>query len=359
MKTLALVIPSLNGGGSERVFSILANELSQHYRIKLILLKSGGVYLENVISNVEVVQLNESSIIKSVPKLIKCLKSLSPDVIMSTLGSVNLIMAIIKPFLPSAKLIARESSILSINNKSEKYPKLFDFLFKVFYRKFDLIICQSKYMQRDIVDNFNVDYKKTIVINNPVVIPKSPKGKNESCPAKLNFLSVGRLEHVKGFDLLLDVIKGAIDNGSNLSLKILGDGSKKEELSQKISDLKLDKYVELIGFVSNPQDFMNEADALLISSRYEGFPNVVLEAGSNGLPVIGFNSPGGISEIIDDKNLGVLIDNFNVTSLANEISKFSSENYSINDIYSLTKNRYSTKTIMGKYHSSVEKVIEG
>lgn len=359
MKTLALVIPSLNGGGSERVFSILANELSQYYKIKLILLKSGGVYLEDIKSNVEVIQLNGKSIIKSVPKLIKCLNSLHPDAIMSTLGSVNLIMAIIKPFINKSKLIARESSILSINNKSEKFPGIFDFLFKLFYRKFDKIICQSNYMQKDMVDNFNVEINNTIVINNPVFIPPLSKNENKYCSEIINFISVGRLEHVKGFDILLDVIKEAIKIRPNISLKILGDGSKKQELRTKISDMGLVNHVELVGFVSNPKEYMDEANALLISSRYEGFPNVVLEAGANGLPVIGFNSPGGISEIIDNRVLGVLVDDFDVKSLAIEIANFSADKYSSYDIYSLTKNRYSKNKIMNKYHSTVEKVIEG
>jgi len=358
MKKLALVIPSLNGGGSERVFSILANELSKYYTIELILLKSGGVYLNSIDNAVEVVELHSPSILKSIPKLIKILHEIKPDVIMSTLGSVNLIMAVIRPLLPKARLIARESSILSLNNSEEKYPKLFDLLFKIFYKKFDLIICQSKYMQKDMVDNYNVDVNKTIIINNPVYFSPPGIDRSKSSGDSYKFVAVGRLEHVKGYDLLLDAFKFAVDKGANIKLTILGEGSQRNKLVQRSTELGLDKHIYFAGFVAEPSRYLKNSDALVISSRYEGFPNVVLEAGVYGLPVIGLNSPGGLSEIINNAKLGVLVENFDTVSFADAMIDFSPAVYSKNEIISTTKMRYSSEVIVDKYRVSVQAAIE-
>ncbi len=171
-KKIIFILPSMEGGGSERVVSILVKHLSREkFDIILVLLRKKGQYLDDLPNDITIIDLNVNAARFAVFKIINIIRKLNPDIVFSTLGHLNILISILKPFLATKiKFIARESSIVSLRN-NQKYPTaLFDLLYKTFYNNFDWIICQSNYMMNDLHNHYKIKKEKMIVINNPVDI---------------------------------------------------------------------------------------------------------------------------------------------------------------------------------------------
>ena len=342
-KKIIFIVPSMRGGGSERVMSIILNYLDRNkFDILLVLLKKEGQYLEDLKDDINILDLNVSSAKKSIIKIIKIIKQENPDIVFSTLGYLNILISIIRPILPKKiKFIARESSIVSIQNKQEKYPKLFDFLFKHFYKNFDLIISQSNYMKEDLIQNYNINSKKIKIIYNPVDTNKIDNLANEKVE-KIELLAVGRLDKNKNFKDIIKVLPKL-----NKKLTILGEGQEKENLIQLAN--KLNVSVEFLGFQNNPYKYMKNAELLVITSLYEGFPNVVLEANVCELPVIAYNCIGGVRESISNGLNGFLIECRNINDLELSIKKALQYKWDKNKIKNYVNHKFSVSKIIEEY----------
>jgi serine acetyltransferase len=262
---LLFILPLLNGGGAERVIINLLNHLDRDkFTIILVLLEKKGRYLNDIPSDIETIDLKVSKVRYSIFKIIKVIKRIKPDIVFSTLGYLNLFISLFR-FLFSKQIIfiGRESTIVSIANKKDRYPTLFDFLYKNFYQNFDLIISQSEYMKFDLINNYNISPKMIKVVNNPVDTIKIKKMSNEADNSiypnnKINLLAVGRLKNkTKGFDNLINIVNG-LDNSYHLT--ILGEGEDREILEKQIDRLKLNSKVTLVGFKENPYRYMKYAD---------------------------------------------------------------------------------------------------
>ena len=324
---ILFIIPSMRGGGSERVISILLNHLNRRkFDMTLVLIKKEGRYLQDLSNDIKIIDLNLNSAKKSIFKLIKIIKNENPNIVFSTLGYLNLIISIIRPFLSKKiKFIARESSIVSIQNKQEKYPKLFDFLFKTFYKNFDLVIAQSKYMKNDLIKNYNFPKEKIKVIYNPVDIEKIEQLSKEPCKEDVDLLAVGRLDKNKNFKDIIEILPKL-----NMKLTILGEGEEKENLQNLAKRLNVN--VEFLGFVDNPYKYMKKAKLLVLTSLYEGLPNVILEANACGIPVIAYNCIGGTRELIENGKNGFLVECKNSCELEKIIKKSLEYKWDINTI---------------------------
>ncbi|MBF8964583.1 glycosyltransferase [Pontibacter sp. FD36] len=347
------IIPSLHGGGSERFVTHLVKNLNAvKFNITLVLVRKEGVFLSEIPSHVRILDLNLSRTRYAPFKVIKLIWRHKPDIVFSTLGHLNLVIAGIRHVLPkSTKFIARESSTVSVHNKNEVYPALFDFLFRTVYRSFDKIVCQSRYMQHDLLKNYNIPVEKTIVINNPIdedyIRFKAGMASTPFPADKINFVAVGRLSKEKGFDRLIESFK--IIRDKSIHLNIIGDGVDKVKLQQYVAAAGLGESISFLGFQSNPYPYMESAKALIQTSYYEGFPNVIIEANACGTPVIGFKSPGGIAEIVDNIKSGWLIEDGNLAELANKIQEVAYIKFDPESAKSYTSARFSLKKIIGEY----------
>jgi glycosyltransferase involved in cell wall biosynthesis len=349
---ILFIVPSMRGGGAERVMITLLNHLDRsRFDPILALVKKEGSLLDKLPSDLPIIDLNARNARYAIIKIIRLAWSIKPDVVFSTLGYLNLLIALIKIFLPrNIRLIAREGSIPSVQNKREKYPKIFDWLYTNVYYRFDCIIAQSQYMRRDLIENFSIPDEKVIVINNPVDIERVTLLSGEmgySYPAnKINLLAVGRLSREKGYDLLLQAMK-LLDDQYHLT--IVGIGPEESRLLKLSKKLELQERVTFIGFQDNPYAWMKNADLMVLSSRYEGFPNVVLEANACGTPVIAFDCPGGTGEIIKNGVNGLLVKCGDYVAMADAIQRFRLMTWNEMKIKENISEKYNINFIMNKY----------
>ncbi|MFP4644830.1 MAG: glycosyltransferase, partial [Spirochaetales bacterium] len=169
----------------------------------------------------------------------------------------------------------------------------------------------------------------------------------------LELLAVGRLVPQKGFDLLLEALAGTT---RDVKLTIAGEGPEHPRLEHAASKLPAGKPVRFVGFTDNPWRLMARSDVLVLSSRYEGLPNVVLEAGAVGLPVIAFDCPGGTREIVYDGQNGVLVPCGNTDALTRAIDHFDREWFDADTIRKRIHREHHPETIVRAYERLLESV---
>ncbi len=158
------------------------------------------------------------------------------------------------------------------------------------------------------------------VIPNGLEIPEISQNKKQ--PPVV--IAAGRLEYQKGFDLLITAWKKVTQQHPNVRLKIFGEGSEKENLQHLINDLKLQQHVDLAGFSPNLTDDLQSASFFILSSRWEGLPNVVQEAMANGLACIGFDNTA-VDELVRHEKNGLLVQAFETDKLAESIIRLLDE----------------------------------
>lgn len=213
--------------------------------------------------------------------------------------------------------IGRESTSIY---KRFKGVRLFKYQIHYYlgYRKLDLLICQTKTMKRELVVNKPWLFRNSKVIPNPVDIESSIRFSSYSSPIHINrpyIVAAGRLIKLKGFDMLIQAFYNIKKEHSNLNLIILGEGPERNNLVSLIRDLKLNSSVVLEGFVENVYPYFKNAITCVVSSKVEGFPNVLLQMMSVNSNVVSTNCAGGISQI----NGLIVVDKIDVSGLQHGI----------------------------------------
>ena len=164
-----------------------------------------------------------------------------------------------------------------------------------------------------------LDPSRVVTIPNPVLAPAraGPHSSQSPLPRGKHWMvGVGRLSEQKCFDKLIDVFAEIASIHSNWHLVILGEGPERASLENRLRQHNLEGRVEMPGVVKNPEDYLRASDIFVLTSRYEGFPNVLCEAMACGLPVVSFDCPVGPGEIIVDGEDGLLVPAGDVSALA-------------------------------------------
>jgi Glycosyltransferase len=192
--------------------------------------------------------------------------------------------------------------------------------FKHIMPNLDKIIVLSKYDQERFLKELNI---QTEVIYNPLTI--EPKGKGS--PEHKKFLTIGRFSHLhKGFDILINAFALFAKQNQDWTLDIVGEGSEEEMLRSLISKHQLEKRVTIFPFTKNVEKHYESASVYVLSSRWEGFPLVLFEAMSYGLPILSSDIPIA-KEILENKGVSTLFTSENINDLANKaINMTQSEN---------------------------------
>ena len=314
---IAFLIPNLKCGGAERVFVNLINEISMsdEYTVDLLLMKYEGEYTNDINGNVNIYDFNKKSMRNTVLNLRSYIRKNKPDIFLSALTHVNLIACMLKLLTRSEmKLFCTEHTVVSnafTTNKGIK-ADLMKIAIKILYRLPDGIIAVSESIRTDLAKKFAVDKSKISKIYNPIISNQLIEIANERIDHKwFNgdygkiMLSVGRLNKAKDYSTLLKAFQ-IVNNKIRSKLVILGSGDELESLLTLSEDLGITNEVAFLGYVENPYKYMKKADIFVLSSKYEGFGNVIVEAMAFNKKIVSTRT-GGPVEILENGKHGTIV----------------------------------------------------
>ena len=323
MKIL-LIIPSLRNGGAERVAANLSKSFEQRGHDVLVVTFSKGHVDYHVTNHLELdVESTSNKLIRLINVIRRTLKlrrvkeNFKPDVSLSLMFGANLINVLTKNdsevVISSVRTTAKRDSSLIIRLTNQ-----------FVYRCSNLIVAVSKGIKMDLIDMYSIADSKIDVIPNFTKF-RGIFSFRGSMHSPINLITVGRLEEVKAQWHLFHAINEIKNTIPNISLFVLGKGDLTGYYLKLISELKLHDYIHLVGFQSEVEGYYEKSDIFLLSSNYEGFGNVLIEAMNHGLPIISTDVPYGPKEILNpsgvdlyvndetivDEKFGLLVDHRN------------------------------------------------
>lgn len=310
---LVCFLPDLDGGGAQRSMLNLAGAFPDFgFNVELILARADGAARAWLPKRVPFRDLGCSRSRQALPHLIRALRAKPPDILFSTMVDAN-ILAWLANFVvfPCPLLVLRETNSHRARGDLGRLRRL---AIAAAYRRADAVIALSHGVGAELIEDYSIAADRLQVIHNPVSFAESlATVRPAEMPSAPCFVAAGRLTRQKNFGLLVKAM--AILNRP-VSLTILGDGPERTELEQTIRSYGLQDRITLPGFVSNPHDWFQHSAAFVLSSRWEGFGHVLVEAMSAGAPVISTDCPHGPRDIIEHGRTGLLVANTDAYALA-------------------------------------------
>ncbi|MGF1539707.1 MAG: glycosyltransferase [Pleurocapsa sp.] len=328
---LAIFIRSFHGGGAEKtMLSLIKNFIERGLRVDLLLPRAEGQYLEQLPSQVRLIDLKSQWIPASLPKLISYLRRERPQSLLAALHYPSEI-AILAKYLAQVKtkVVVIEQNTLSVEakNSPQLSVRLNPLGAKIFYPWADKIVAVSQGVAQDLAQTASLNLEKIKVIYNPGITPEvyqqgqAPVDHPWLQPGQPPvILGVGRLHPQKDFPTLIRAF-GKVKQVRPARLMILGTGPQESELKALINKLDLNNDVALAGFVQNPYAYLAKAAVFALSSIYEGLSVVLVEAMALGTPIVSTDCPSGPSEILDRGKYGLLTPVGDVEAMAQSILK--------------------------------------
>lgn len=323
---ILFITPDLNSGGSQKFLLNLISQLDENtFDLFLFSKKYSGSFIEFIPKNIHVLNKSNLGISKAIFVLKANMKYVNPDFTFSILNRTNLLNIICsKFFFFKHKVIIRESNSPNDQLKNHSIPKLQLFLGKILYHFADLIISQTDEMKIDVLKFYHLNPKKVLAIGNLISKKKILKLSAESSPfdkGTFNIVAVGRLERQKGYDLLLKSLKVLSLTIPKFHCYICGESE--TEYSNYIfkltNDLNLIDKVTFVGYTSNPYKYISNADVFILTSYFEGLPNVILEARFLRVPIVVTNTLSIYRDLISETD--GFITNFDENEIVDAIIK--------------------------------------
>ena len=366
MKIL-LYIPSLDSGGPDRVFFELANGLAERGNdVTLLVNQEGGKLWKQLTAVVKKEVLPPHEQRYPAKQLAQFVDDSAPDVLVCTLNGVLTATIAKWRYNLRVPLIFRPANHLTRNAKelwrqSPLKHSLSWLLNIASLHAADHLVCQSP----DLYDDFRsygVPSKKMSVIGNPIRLPEDDTLaalKKERPDNVFRLIAIGRITRQKGFERLVEAMFLLGEEADlPIHLEIIGDGPDRAALTEVVSLLRMERRVVLAGPSSNVYEKIVNADYLVSSSRYEGFPNVILEALACGTPVIATDCPGGTREMVVDGVTGFLCSDGPSEAIAEAIRKaYFAPKFSPEAIRKFINDKFATDKITAAYAAVLEAVV--
>jgi len=330
MAKITIVLHDLRGGGAEKMMVRLANQFCEDGdQVDMILITSGGVNKVYLSAQVNLIELNCRRTLDAFGPLRRALKASNPDGILSVLTHINVITAFVCLSLGwLKKLSVSERNAFSLDKKvsSNKIMKAAYIIAPFVYRFIPKpVIAVSQGVADDLVATTIVRSKDVVTAPNPVITKETEQASMQSPthPWLLDkkskvIVAVGRLAYQKGFDMLIDAFY-QVHKDIDCQLIIFGEGELRGSLEKQITSLGLGACVSLAGYSENVIAEVKAADLFVLSSRFEGSPNAIVEAMSVGTQVVAFDCPHGAREILQGGEIAPLVEYLNVEELVTAI----------------------------------------
>ena len=320
---ICLFLPSLEGGGAERMILVLANGFSRRgYSVDIVLAQAKGPFLREVSSEVNVIDLKASRTLMALPGLMGYLRRERPAVMLSTLSNANVIALIAGRFSGvSTRLVVREACTLATIEAGKYVAKAMQWT----YPWAERVIVISNGVGDYLSTCIGLTAQKMQAIYNPAITASFSEKVMEPIdhpwfqPGEPPvILGVGRLTVQKDFPTLIRAFAD-VRAKRVVRLVVLGEGKDRVELEALVKSLGVQDDVALPGFVDNPYPYMRAAALFVLSSQWEGFGNVLAEAMACGTPVVSTDCPSGPNEILENGRWGTLVPMDNWIALSGAI----------------------------------------
>ncbi len=340
-KKILMIIPSLErGGGVERVVSELSKRFSSKFEMAILtFIQSIDLYSHEG----TLYSLSEKghylkkyfNFLSRFWRIHQVIKIYSPDLILSFMELANFYSIATKIIfrLKIPLVISTHCNPRIVYDIELRYFKpLMRFLYSL--KAADKIITISKEIKTILIKDFKIPVNKIDTIYNGINLKTITELKKEKISKyreifedhdKIKFLTIGRLEELKGHFNLISAFKKTITQFPDSVLIIIGKGSLKKHIKRQIKNLSLNNHVLLLGQVNNPFKYLSRADIFVLSSHYEGLPMVLLEALVCGLPIISTDCPTGPREILAKGKYGMLVNVGDVEELAKKMILLASD----------------------------------
>ncbi len=309
-KKIVFVLPTLGVGGAERVLLTFLNTIDRsRYAPSLAVMRKEGRLVEWKDDTIPLYDMEYGLGGRGYFALLKTLRRIEPDVVISTLVYMNFLVLLLKPFFPNTKFIVREANMLTVLEKGTRYPAfvraayrmVMKTAYRVLYPRADLVISQARCIYDEFRDYLGLDMRNHAILYNPVDTEKVRARLDltdlvRADPAMVQFVAAGRLQRQKGFDRLITAL-GSAKFPFPWRLDIYGEGRDQSVLQELIDASNLGGHVFLRGDNRDLWRTLAAVDCFLMSSYWEGFPNVILETLTAGTKVIAHCEAGGIAEV--------------------------------------------------------------
>ena len=312
---IAVFLPTLGGGGVERVLLMLAEGFVQRgLSVDLLLARAEGPFLESVPGEVRLVSFDSRMTVTTLPKLLRYLRRVRPDVLVAASNAVIPALIARRFFTPKTPTLARQDNTHTMqahtaNLKMRMALRLLRYLLP----SADAIIAVSSGAAEDLERSIPGVAGLVQVVPNPVVsdeledkaaaLVDHPWLSDSGVPV---ILSAGRLVPHKDHPTLLRAFAEVVQSRP-ARLVILGEGPDREKLTALARELGIAGLADFPGFVDNPYSYMSRAGVFALSSMTEGLPTALIEAMACGTPVVSTDCPSGPGEILEDGKWGRLV----------------------------------------------------
>ena len=306
-------LPNLAGGGAERVLINVLDALPRdQFEPILVVHKLEGPHTSKLAPDLNVVELGCRSLWTSTPSLVSCVKRLNPDIFVAVTGGAGIPLVLSHLITASSKrLLIWERSVIAGSWTDWKHS-LMIFIKRILWKRAALVNCVGNEVAKDVIELLRLEEHKVISLPSPMLDERYYRYLRESPPASLFsdespvVLCVARLVDAKDHKTLLHAF-AKLRATRDVKLVLLGDGNLREDLEILAENLGIKKSVFFEGFVENPVAYMARSDMMVLTSRHEGIPGVVVQAMAAGTPVVATDAKGGTSELVRNGSTGWLV----------------------------------------------------
>lgn len=315
-------------GGAERVSVLLGKSMPrEQYEVKFCLIdRNCETSIRDFIpEGYPVIGISNAGPVKMMWQLVRVVWQERPHMVFSSVMYLNTKILTFRSLFPKTRFVVRCENYLYTFNKSQQHR------IRITYQRADAIIAQTKEMGDELIEQIHISKDKVMVIQNPVdteLIDRMVEEGGNPYPQNgmKHFVASGRFAMQKGFDMLLEAFIEVTKKHKDVDLYIVGDYTYKDgevyhQILERAKGAGVDHLLHCMGYQKNPYPYIRYADCFVLSSRWEGLPNVLIEALYLGTPAAVFKCIPVIERIVHDGTTGYLAEKENVSELVSAMNR--------------------------------------